>query len=62
MVTKAEASSKTVATTWAKTKYSQWADLIQQADNWRYGGEMAPQDEVIEFIKFVVQEVEKIQI
>lgn len=53
----ATASKKTSAA-WVKNKFSpQWIHLIQTAENWSYGKTMHNQEEIINFIKFVVNEV-----
>lgn len=55
----ADARSKKLAATWVKAQYPKWADLINTAENWQYGTEMNLQEEVIEFIKFVIIKVRK---
>jgi uncharacterized protein YbdZ (MbtH family) len=54
-----DAVSKKVASSWAKNKYSQWKELIEIAEAWRYGLKMKQQKEVIEFIKFVINKINK---
>ncbi|MDD3006681.1 MAG: aminoglycoside adenylyltransferase domain-containing protein [Bacteroidales bacterium] len=54
---RSDAVSKKVAATWVKKEYPRWKDLIEEADSWHYGVEMERQNEVIEFIKFVITEV-----
>jgi predicted nucleotidyltransferase len=51
--------SKTSAAAWVKHEFGEWRDLIQTAESWEYGAEMKRQEEVIEFIRFVIREVQK---
>jgi hypothetical protein len=44
---------------WTKSIYPQWEDLIEEAEQWKYGMEMKRNDEVIAFIKFSVEKVMK---
>lgn len=53
------ARSKKVATCWVVTKFPEWANLVQAAENWKYGDEFGHQEEVMEFIRFVEQQVDK---
>lgn len=50
-------ASKTISTSWAKKEFKQWRDLIQTAQNWHYGKKMNLKTETIEFIKFVINQV-----
>ena len=43
-----------------KNKFgSQWNNLINTAENWKYGKEMTMRNETIKFIKFVINEIKK---
>jgi len=48
-------SSKKVAAEWTKVIYPQWKELIEEAENWRYGTEIKRTDNVIAFIKFTIK-------
>ncbi|MGI4776218.1 MAG: aminoglycoside adenylyltransferase domain-containing protein [Janthinobacterium lividum] len=55
--------SKTIAATWVKNEFgSQWIDLIEAAEQWQQHKKIAPEEEVILFIKFVIEEVSKTQL
>lgn len=58
-VSKKDAVSKPIASEWAKRKFPEWASLIGEASNWRYGIEMRRQEEVKQFIKFAIKETER---
>lgn len=51
------AGSKTVAAAWVKSTFPQWCDLIETAEGWHYGVEMARQAEAIVFIRFVIDTI-----
>lgn len=52
-----EPGSKKVAAEWTKQTYPQWNDLIEEADQWKYGKEMKRIDDTIAFIKFAIEKV-----
>ena len=54
-----EPGSKRVAAQWLKWKYSEWKDLVEEAERWRYGDEMKKHAEAIAFVKFVIQRVKE---
>jgi hypothetical protein len=55
-------ASKKVSSSWVKSEFGlYWNNLIQTAENYS-GGEMNLQEEVIEFIKFVVNKVKETQV
>jgi len=51
-------TSKKISASWIKKEFPQWKKLIQIAENWRYGKEMSLKEETINFIKFVIKEIE----
>jgi predicted nucleotidyltransferase len=57
-INRAALTSKKTSANWAKKKYQQWHNLIQEAEKWRYGLEMKRKTETIEFIKFVISQIE----
>lgn len=62
-VVRGETDSKKVSAEWVKNTYApQWGDLIKAAENWEYGKEMKYKKEAVEFIKFVINEVNKTKI
>ncbi len=52
-------SSKKVATTWTKSEYPQWTDLIEEAEKWGYGKEMKRDNDAVRFVSFAIAEVAK---
>lgn len=52
-----EPASKKVAAKWTKATYPQWKDLIEEAEQWKYGMEMKRSNDVIAFIKFSIEKV-----
>lgn len=53
-----ELSSKNTSSTWVKSTYSpEWRNLIQEAENWRYGKDMNRIEETKEFIKFTIKQI-----
>jgi len=51
-------ATKKAAASWVKSEFGpQWNNLIQTAENWRYGDEMDLKEEAIEFIQFVINKV-----
>ena len=50
--------TKKGASLWVKAEFPQWKNLIETATNWRYGIKMERQKEVIEFIKFVLEKAD----
>ena len=49
--------SKKVAAEWTKRTYPEWRNLIEQAEQWRYGKEMKRSDDAIAFIRFAIEKV-----
>jgi len=56
------AGSKDAATSWVKSKYGEWADLINSVDQWHYGIELNLQRKSIEFLGFVIHQVSKTEL
>ncbi|MCL5429629.1 MAG: DUF4111 domain-containing protein [Chloroflexi bacterium] len=56
-VANSDVRSKKVATSWVISKFPDWAELIQAADNWKYGNEFSYQEGVLEFIRFVEKQI-----
>lgn len=54
-------AAKKTSASWVKKEYKQWNDLIQAAENWQYGKKMSLKVKTIEFIKFVINEINKKQ-
>lgn len=55
-------ASKKVSASWVKSEFGpRWNNLIQTAEDWRYGEKMNSQEETIVFIKFVVNKVKELQ-
>ena len=53
-------ASKKDSAAWVKNEFApQWRDLIQTAENWKYGTEMNLQEETVAFIQFVTDTVQK---
>jgi len=52
-------ASKPKSAEWMKKEYPEWKNLIDEAEAWRYGVEMKRQEEVMEFIRFVVEKVKE---
>lgn len=50
-------ASKRVASKWVKETYKDWADIVEQAEQWRHGKEMSSDDEVRKLIRFTIKEV-----
>jgi hypothetical protein len=53
-VMKNELASKRVSIAWAREEFPQWGELIQEAENWKYGQKMHSEDETKKFLKFVI--------
>ncbi len=53
-----DARSKRISADWVATRYPQWKKLIDIALNWKYGIEMKKQSETIEFLNFVINNVD----
>jgi len=56
------AGSKDAAISWVKSKYGEWANLINSADQWHYGIELNLQGKSIEFLGFVINQVSKTEL
>lgn len=54
-----EVASKKVASTWAKKEYPQWKELIETAENWKHGVEFDKADDVKDFIKFTINQIQQ---
>lgn len=50
-------ASKRVASKWVKETYKNWADLVEQAEQWKHGKQMSSDNDVMDFISFTVREV-----
>lgn len=55
----ATALSKKQSAAAIKNRFPEWSDVIESAEHWSYGQEMERQSETLEFLKFVILEVEK---
>lgn len=54
-------ATKKASASWVKREFGpRWDNLIQTAENWGYGKEMNAPEEVIEFIKFVVNKIKEV--
>ena len=52
-------SSKRTASSWVKKTYGNpWVDLIEKAENWQHGEIMNSTNEILEFIRFVLKELQ----
>jgi hypothetical protein len=49
--------SKKIAGQWVKEMYSQWKDLIEEAEGWAYGDEINRQADAVAFLRFAVDRV-----
>jgi predicted nucleotidyltransferase len=49
--------SKKVAGEWAKARYPQWKNLIEEAERWTYGDEMKRQADAVALLRFAVDRV-----
>ena len=56
------AGSKDTATSWVKSKYVAWADLINFADQWHEGIKLNVREKTIEFLGFVIDQVSRTKI
>ena len=61
-VIRGEPGSKRVAGQWAKAAYPQWKDLIEEAERWAYGDEMKRQADVVAFLRFAVDRVDRTEL
>jgi hypothetical protein len=53
-------TTKKEAAAWVKKEYGpRWQDLVETAENWRYGMAMEKKEEAIEFIEWVVDKANK---
>lgn len=50
-------SSKKVAADWVKKTFSEWCELIEEAEAWDYDKKMEQQEKVTAFIRFAIREV-----
>jgi hypothetical protein len=52
-------ASKRVASDWVKQAYGKpWSELVKEAENWQHGQDMSSVDEVLDFLRFTLKEVE----
>jgi hypothetical protein len=58
-VLKGDATSKAIAAQWARKKFSEWTDLIDEALAWRYGMTMERSTEAIAFLTFALDYVRR---
>ena len=56
------AGSKDTATTWAKSKYGAWADLINSVDQWHEGIKLNVREKTIEFLGFAIDQVSRTEL
>ncbi len=56
------AGSKDAATSWVKSKYGAWADLINSADQWHEGIKLNVREKTIEFLGFVIDQISRAEI
>ncbi len=52
-------ASKKVASKWVKEAYPEWNSLIERAESWEHGKDMATDEEVKNFMRFTLEEVSK---
>ena len=57
----AKLASKKNSASWIKSEYPPWRNLIEKAEEWKYGKEMNLKHETVQFIQFVVDTVQKKQ-
>ncbi|MBI4225639.1 DUF4111 domain-containing protein [Candidatus Roizmanbacteria bacterium] len=50
-------TSKKVSASWVKNEFNDWRNLIETAENWKYGTEVNVQNETIMFIKFILSKI-----
>ena len=50
--------SKRISSKWAKENYPEWKELIEKAENWHEGERMDADDEILDMIRFTLEEVE----
>lgn len=53
----AKLGSKKVAAEWVKKTFSEWCELIEEAESWDYDKEMRQQEKAIAFIQFAIKNV-----
>lgn len=53
------ALSKKQSADWVKKQYPHWRELINSAEQWQYGQELHKKPLVLQFLKFVIDEVKK---
>lgn len=58
----AKLGSKKVAADWVKKTFSEWCELIEEAEAWDYGKEMRQQKKVIAFIRFAIRNVSEMNL
>ncbi len=55
--------SKAVSALWVKNEFCpEWRYLIEFAEKWQYGKDMAFKDETIEFIQYVVNKISEVRL
>src|ERR1700758_2955154 len=54
--------SKKAAGQWAKARYPQWKNLIEEAEKWAYGDEMRRQADTVAFLRFAVDRVNETKV
>jgi len=53
-------STKKKSAQWVKNQFGlPWINLIETAENWRYGKEMSLRNETIDFIKFAISQIKQ---
>lgn len=57
-VINSDEGSKKLAPSWVITRFPEWANLVQAAEEWKYSDEFAHQEEVMKFIRFVKQQID----
>jgi Domain of unknown function (DUF4111)/Nucleotidyltransferase domain len=51
--------TKNESAEWVKNRWVEWKHLIETALDWKYGNEIKMSNETINFLKFVIEEIQK---
>jgi len=57
-----EATSKTASARWVQTKFPKWTGLVTNAMDWKYDAKMDEKEKVIEFLRFSIEKVMRLEI
>ena len=51
--------SKTISAEWVKKTFPQWEELMTLANEWKYGTAMNQGEQTLDFLQFVIEQVQK---